>query len=137
MARTARYIGEQSDVHIDHIWHSPLVRAVQTAEILAAGIGLDEPIVTQPCIAHPTTLERLAEAIVDVDAHVRGVAVVGHEPTLSVLAGSLLGPTFERSWRGFDTGQVVALRHDRTQQTWSFGFTIEPDGPRRIDTIGA
>ena len=137
MARTARFIAEQADLHIDHIWHSPLVRAVQTAELLAAGIGLDAPIVALPSVARPTTLERLAEAIVAVDAPVRGVAVVGHEPTLSVLAGALLGPQFERSWRGFDPGQVVAMQHDRTQMTWSFGFTIEPDGPRRIDTIGA
>lgn len=65
------------------VWTSPLVRAVQTAEIAVRALGFDEPV---------TVLRELATGALDKIVHrVEGydgkgpLMLVGHEPTLSQL----------------------------------------------------
>ncbi|HEY5976109.1 MAG TPA: phosphohistidine phosphatase SixA [Geobacteraceae bacterium] len=74
----------------DLIATSPLIRAVQTAEILASSIASTCDILVVPELAEdfsPTQLRDLLQA----HAQCRQVAVVGHEPTLGRLAQALLG----------------------------------------------
>jgi phosphohistidine phosphatase len=81
------------------VWHSPLVRAVETATLLAKGLRLRVPLVEVPGLepeALPVaTLRRLARVRHD-------LAIVGHEPHLSALAGLLL--------RGRAAPAVVAMK---------------------------
>ena len=87
MARVARGLHTVVD-SIDVLAASPLVRAQQTAAIIAAEYG-DQPIETTPVLVPETSLvdfmgwltERAEQAV---------VAVVGHEPHLGVLATWLL-----------------------------------------------
>jgi phosphohistidine phosphatase len=78
------------DVEIDVICTSALVRAVQTAEILAKGLAPKARITTLAALAPGSAPARMAEAIA---AHAPGacVAVVGHEPGLGELAAWLIG----------------------------------------------
>ena len=79
------------DTEVDEIFTSPLVRARQTAEILAAGLARGKPAVrTLDALAPghdpPSVLAQLARAV-----RRRRVALVGHEPGLGELAAHLIG----------------------------------------------
>lgn len=77
------------DVQIDRILTSPLVRAVQTAELLAAGLHARPPVSVADALrpggryaAVMAELGRLPD--------VRSVALVGHEPSMGLLAAGLI-----------------------------------------------
>ena len=78
------------DVAVDEIFSSPLVRARQTAELLAAGLQGKPPVKVLDALAPghtPTSvLAQLARA-----ARRRRLALVGHEPGLGELAAHLVG----------------------------------------------
>lgn len=78
------------DVAIDEIFTSPLVRARQTAELLAAGVTGKPPVKLLDALApgHTATqvMAQLARA-----AKRRRIALVGHEPDLGELAAHLIG----------------------------------------------
>ena len=76
--RGARVLGWR----IDHLYHSPLTRAVQTAELLRP--LLDGPSTALPDLARAPDEEMLA--------HIEGarVALVGHEPHLGALLAWLV-----------------------------------------------
>jgi phosphohistidine phosphatase len=81
---------EALDVELDEIFTSPLLRARQTAELLAAGVR-GKPAVKvldalSPGHAPGTVLANLAKA-----AKRRRIALVGHEPGLGELAAHLIG----------------------------------------------
>jgi phosphohistidine phosphatase len=68
---------------------SPLVRALQTAEIVASVIDPEEPVVVRQEIAPDGDLITLVHELVAAKA--RSVMIVGHEPNLSSLVDQLLG----------------------------------------------
>jgi phosphohistidine phosphatase len=78
------------NVAIDEIFSSPLVRAKQTASLLAAGLPGKAPVKLLDSLApgHPpaSVLHDLVKA-----AKSQRVALVGHEPGLGELAAHLLG----------------------------------------------
>lgn len=103
------------------IFTSPLVRAVQTAEIVAAVLehrGAISALAELVVNGRPRTV---AQMIHGYEGPEKTMLLVGHEPSLSVLANLLLG---EHEWPGFKKSQLLAL-------------AIEPgvQGAKRIDTI--
>lgn len=87
------------------VWTSPLVRAVQTAEIVAAKASIEGEVVAvaqlSPGHDPGDLLKLLAEAGVD-----GPLALVGHEPSLSLIATALLGDT---GFGGFKKSGVMGL----------------------------
>ena len=82
---------------------SPLPRAVQTAELIAASIDFLAPIVSLRCL-EPSAQPRIAAtAIANAGA---SVIVVGHEPSISSLGAFLLG---RPSFPPFRTAQCCAI----------------------------
>lgn len=77
-------------VTLDLVLTSPLVRARQTAEIVAAGLAPHPPLQALESLSPGTPV---ATVLADLAKHVRrsNVAVVGHEPDLGRLAARLLG----------------------------------------------
>lgn len=79
-----------ADVVIDEIFTSSLVRARQTAELLAAGLKGKPAIKTlkalEPGHGPAAVVQQLAR-----DAKKHRIALVGHEPDLGELASYLLG----------------------------------------------
>ena len=77
-------------VEIDEILTSPLVRAKQTADVLAQGVPGTHPVKVLDALAPghvPTSvLAELAKA-----TRRRRIALVGHEPGLGELAAHLIG----------------------------------------------
>ncbi|MCK6545901.1 histidine phosphatase family protein [Myxococcota bacterium] len=131
MRETGKLVVQHAD--IDVIFTSPLVRAVQTAEILAHAIGLDEPVHARDVIANPPRLQSIVDLATETDASVRGVAIVGHEPTLGELAAELLGiPTYPR---GFKKGSVLAVDYDRVQKSGELKWLILGKGPELLHSL--
>ena len=78
------------DVTIDEIFTSPLVRARQTAELLAAGVEGKPPVKLLDALAPGHTSSSIMANLAKV-AKRRRIALVGHEPELGELAAYLIG----------------------------------------------
>jgi len=89
----ARSLGDRlrwHDCEPTHIWTSPLVRAVQTAELVAAGLSATVAIEVVPGLA-PGESSRAVIAAVHALPATASIVLVGHEPGMSGLAALLLG----------------------------------------------
>lgn len=80
----------RADVVIDEIFTSPLVRARQTAGLLAEGLDGKPAIKTLDALAPGHTSAAVMASLAKV-ARRRRVALVGHEPDLGELAAHLIG----------------------------------------------
>jgi phosphohistidine phosphatase len=89
-------------VRLSRVLTSPLVRAVQTAELLAAALGIEEIVVNKD-LGTDSDAERLAALAKKVGP---GVALVGHNPTMAEALAKLIGRTDEPRFR---KGGTVAL----------------------------
>jgi phosphohistidine phosphatase len=92
---------------VDLVLSSRLVRAWQTAEILARKGGWPDP---EPCPALEPggTPAEIIEAVQD-HSQAQSVALVGHEPILSYLAGYLLFGQDNVAPVEFKKGAIVSL----------------------------
>ena len=87
---------------------SPLVRAVQTAEVLVAALDSDQPVLVRRELAvggdiYPVSQELAAMGV-------ESALLVGHEPTLSIFAADR---TNSDKWGGsFSKGMILALQID-------------------------
>lgn len=72
------------------VWTSPLVRAVQTAELLASGLHHTGDIAAEPALAPGGNVHAIQAALAKLPA-TAAVLLIGHEPGLSGLGGVLVG----------------------------------------------
>jgi phosphohistidine phosphatase len=120
VAKLVTYFRVQPRLSPTEIWHSPLLRSSETAELLAAGLELRAPLVEKPGLQPEDDprpwLKMLKRRRTD-------LMIVGHEPQLSVLTAWLVdGEPTERF--GFKKGGVLAL--ERTGTAWEVQWRIEP-----------
>jgi phosphohistidine phosphatase len=104
--KVARWIAESDKRRPVTIWTSPLVRAVQTAEILASEVGYKGEL--QACAQlspghDPGDLIKL----LGTEGLEGPLALVGHEPSLSLIVTALLG---DIGFTGFKKSGVLGLR---------------------------
>lgn len=78
------------DVSFDRILTSPLVRARQTAEVLAAGLGFRAPLVVVEALGPGGRFEAVEAALSRLGPD-RSVALVGHEPSIGQFAARFIG----------------------------------------------
>jgi phosphohistidine phosphatase len=78
------------DVAIDEIFTSPLVRARQTANLLAAGVEGKPSVKLLETLAPGHAADDVLAQLAKV-ARRRRIALVGHEPDLGALAAALVG----------------------------------------------
>jgi phosphohistidine phosphatase len=106
----ARVLGRllyEQRVEPDAIVCSPLPRAVQTAELLAATLDYLHPIVSLRSLEPAAQPRVAANAITGAGI---SVVVVGHEPSISSLGAYLLG---RPSFPPFRTAQCCAIEHGK------------------------
>jgi len=77
-------------VGMDEIFTSPLVRARQTADLLAAGLAEHPPVKTLDELAPGNEVKEVIASLVK-RVKRRRVGIVGHEPELGELAATLVG----------------------------------------------
>ncbi len=80
----------RAGVEVDWIVSSPLVRAVETAEIVGEEVGLKPPLDSCDALGPGGDPEALVTFLAK-RPNRRRVLVVGHEPDLSALAARLIG----------------------------------------------
>lgn len=120
--RVARWLARDPDRRPAAIWSSPLVRAVQTAEILAEAAGVTEDVTIVGELAPGGAVE----AVLARAAHYDGagpLALVGHEPQLSAVAVALLGEGV--AWPGFKKSGVLAVAW-RAGERATLRFVLTP-----------
>jgi phosphohistidine phosphatase len=102
-------------VSFDVVLTSPLVRAKQTADIVAAGVSPRPPIVTIESLAPDGGFAAVAA---DLGKHAKKtrIALVGHEPGIGEMAARLIG---SRHAIEFKKGAVCRIDLD----------AVPPDGP--------
>lgn len=118
----ARSLGDRLRWHDcvpSHVWASPLVRAVQTAELVVAGIQHEVSVDIAPLLAPDGSARELAAALRALPA-TSVVLLVGHEPSLSAIGAVLLGsPDFEA------LDKACAARLDDGHVRWRFAWNAE------------
>ncbi|HMG54923.1 MAG TPA: histidine phosphatase family protein [Kofleriaceae bacterium] len=125
--RQARGIGDRlrwHDCTPTHIWSSPLVRAVQTAELVVAGLGLEVAVEALPALAPDDNPRNVVGALAALPGGAT-VILVGHEPGLSAVGALLLGQT---EFAGLDKAQ--AARIDNGVLRWR--FACDADAPEIV-----
>ena len=94
----ARALGDRMrwyDCAPTHVWSSPLVRAVQTAELVVTGLQCTAAVEVMPSLAPDGVVRDVVAALRALPADV-AVLVVGHEPSLSAIGALLIdNPAFE------------------------------------------
>ncbi|HVU38777.1 MAG TPA: phosphohistidine phosphatase SixA [Opitutales bacterium] len=75
------------ELDIREIWHSPLVRAVQTAEIFKNEVGLEAPLLEAPGLRPADDPRPMGLRLA---CSRKSVLVVGHNPHFELLASCLL-----------------------------------------------
>jgi len=91
----------------ERIFSSPLVRAVQTAELLAEAAGLKKKdLAVSDVLAPAVNLERLLDFLRE--QKVERIALVGHEPDMSRCSSALIGG----GQFAFGKGNVACIRFD-------------------------
>jgi phosphohistidine phosphatase len=105
-------------VSLDVVLSSPLVRARQTAEIVATGLDPRPALVNVDSLAPDGSF---AAIVIDLEKHARKnrVALVGHEPAIGELAARLIG---SRHALEFKKGAVCRIDVDE----------IPPVGPGQL-----
>jgi phosphohistidine phosphatase len=121
----ARAIGDRLRWHDcvpSHIWASPLVRAIQTAELVAAALQSDLVVDAIPALAPDDNPRAVVSALAALPAG-SIVVIVGHEPGLSAVGALLLGQPELAS-----LGKACAVRIVDGTLRWRFAWNADaPD----------
>ena len=122
----ARELGDRlrwHDCEPTHIWTSPLVRAVQTAELLAIGLQTKTPVEVAPWLA-PGEPERTITAALGQLPAESAVVLVGHEPGLSGIGAILSGAADFGA-----LGKAEAARIVDGRLRWRFAWNADAPAP--------
>jgi phosphohistidine phosphatase len=105
------------------LWHSPLVRARETAELLADKAKLGARLVETGGLLPEDNPARIALRLERSD--IDSLALVGHEPYMSALASLLVTGDAEPPRFAFRKCAVLAL--EGIAQHWSVQWFVNPD----------
>jgi phosphohistidine phosphatase len=110
---------------------SPLVRALQTAEIIAAHVGYDGRLLVNEALIPEGRVSRAVALLSSLSAE-DSVALVAHEPILSTLAGELLG---RERFPALRKAEALRLRlPEGPGHHGELRWRIDPDSGAREDT---
>ena len=121
----ARALGDRlrwHDCEPTLVWTSPLVRAVQTAELVAAALGTQLAVDVEPELAPDGNAHAVAAALAQLPAEASAM-LVGHGPDLAALAALLVRHPDAPRLRNAE-----ALRLSDGRVRWRFAWNAEaPD----------
>lgn len=106
----------------EEIWHSPLVRAHETATLLVRHLRLDVPLVLVPGLEPEDNPQAIARRL---RSATRSVAVVGHEPHLSALASLLVRG--RAAPPAFVMKKCAVLALEGTGRLWMVRWHVSPE----------
>ena len=112
------------------VWHSPLRRSRETAELLVKELGLDAPLIETPGLLPEDDPVAVADRLEQTD---EAVLIVGHEPQLGTLATLLVRGKMKPVGFEFKKSAVLALektggRHKKTGRArWCACWHFSPE----------
>ena len=118
----ARALGERMRWHDcvpTKVWTSPLVRAVQTAELIAIGLHCELPIESLPALTFPGEPRDVVAAVKSLREDA-AVVLVGHEPGLSAVGAMLVG---DLGFAGLAKAEAVRILDGKVR--WRFAWDAE------------
>lgn len=122
----ARALGDRlrwHDCEPTHLWSSPLVRSIQTAELVVAAFSGATLVESIPDLA-PDGHPRLVVAAIEKLPEDARVMLFGHEPTMSAL-GALV--TSDASFAAIAKAEAVCIHRGRVR--WRFAWNAEAPTP--------
>jgi phosphohistidine phosphatase len=117
----------RAGVALDRIVTSPMVRAVETAELVAVAIGYPGALGVSPLLLPDERPSHVIERLI-ATLGVERAALVGHEPSM----GRLLSHLLERPGLAMSKGAAAKLRFDGKRARLEFVVK-----PRRLDPTGS
>ncbi len=124
----ARALGERMRWHDcvpTHVWTSPLVRALQTAELVTATMSSETAVEVVPALAADGSARDVVALVRALPADA-SVMLVGHEPSISAIGALLVDdPAFEA------LGKAQAVRILDGAVRWRFAWDDEAAAPTR------
>ncbi len=130
-AHVASFFRTNGHLRPAQLWHSPLVRAYETAAALATGLEIDAPLVETDGLRPEDDPESMALRLA-VYPPVHDLAIVGHEPNLGSLASLLVSNRPAPALFHFKKAAVLCLRRsDKTHGStdrprWRVDWHIPP-----------
>jgi phosphohistidine phosphatase len=100
------------------IWTSPLVRAVQTAELVAIGLACSTEVETIVDLEPHGSARKIEQAVRALPADA-AVMLVGHEPSISAIGSLILGTELD----ALDKAEAVRILDGTVR--WRFAWNAE------------
>ena len=108
------------ELRIESLWHSPKIRAVQTAKLIADILGIVNRTETQGL--------KPADEVKPIDKKIEkqntDLMIVGHLPFLSKLASYLLTGNYEQSPVKFSKAGILCLTNE--ENVWQLEWYVTP-----------
>jgi phosphohistidine phosphatase len=118
----ARVLGKSGVFQPMALWHSPLVRSRQTAQLLARRAGFKIPLIEVAGLCPGDDPRFMARRI---NRLRQDVAIVGHEPHLSALGSLLVTGAAEPVV--FVLKKCAALALERDDAQWMIRWHVSPE----------
>ncbi len=108
-AHLASFFRHNGHLRPGQVWHSPLLRAYETAVALTRGLELDAPLVETDGLLPFDDARVMAERLASYPA-VHDLALVGHQPHLAELATLLVRGKAQPAAFHFKKSAILCLR---------------------------
>jgi phosphohistidine phosphatase len=131
----ARALGERlrwHDCTPTQVWASPLVRAVQTAELVLGALGVELTVTATPALAPGEDVRPLTQRLSRLAAD-EVVMLVGHEPILSGLGALITSAAEFDSLAKAEAVRVDGLAGKPPRVRWRFAWN---DAAPRVSEQG-
>ncbi len=114
-------------ITFERLLSSPLLRALQTAELTARVVGFREPVEETPALGDAFTVEGLLERLATLPAEAT-VACIGHEPYLGRFAAALVTPDGNLSIEVKKSGVIgIQTKGRPARGNGTLLFVLRPD----------
>jgi len=116
--RTAEFL-KTKNIEVDAVWHSPKLRAIQTAQIIVNSILFSETKERDDL----NPLDPVENFPEEIKSSNKNLMIVGHLPFLQKLASLLLSGSDTNQFISFKNSGVVCLEYT---DTWKIAWIVTP-----------
>jgi len=111
----------KNNINIADIFHSGVLRAQQTAEIVAQTLNFQRKLQIMPQLNKPDDVDIIVDKI---SGFVDDTLLVGHIPVMPLLVSELVTNTKDQEIVIFEPASLVCL--EKIEENWGIGWVIKP-----------
>lgn len=121
-------------IRFDSILSSPLVRAVQTAEVFASVLKYDDEIKTAIELIGGNTFSRFAQ-LIKRHSHHDSIAVFGHAPDVNSFSLNLIKDNPVKDLQlNFKNASVCKIKYDPASGKGKFGWFLNSENMKLVES---